>query len=75
MIPIKPLSEHPDAASKHVAGSQEAADERIAANMRKAARRRSVSVVLTGAMLEIVILACVVTFLLSVVIVFFTRKP
>jgi hypothetical protein len=52
-------SDRPDAGQQHVAGSQQAADERIARNMKRAAHKRAVWVVLTGSPLEIVVIVCV----------------
>jgi len=47
----------------HIAGSQKAADELIARNCKRAAhrqakRQRGITVVLTGAMLELIVIAC-----------------
>lgn len=64
-------SDRSDHNQQHVAGSQKAADEQLARNMKRAARRqRGLTVVLTGAMLELVVFACVMMFLLSIVITF-----
>lgn len=73
-------SDRPDHDKQHVCGSQKAADETIARNAKRAAKsstkqHRGISVVLTGAVLEIVVFVCMATFLLSIVIVFFTRHP
>lgn len=50
----------------HVAGSQQAADNLIARNCKRAAKqRRNIHVVLTGAMLEAIVLACLGAMILA----------
>lgn len=68
MIPIKPLSEHRDAQSKHVAGSQKAADEKLARNLRRASKPRNIHIILTGATLEVIVIACMATMIVAGVI-------
>lgn len=49
----------------HIAGSQKAADELIARNCKRAAKQRNIHVVLTGATLEVIVIACMAAMILA----------